>query len=84
MQLVQSLPISPRRVFYFRFLDTMLNSSWMIIIFGLPVLLAYGVVYAAFGVGRGHLGSWLKGKWELLCLLPKAIAARGPAQRGRS
>jgi ABC-2 type transport system permease protein len=45
MQLVQSLPISPRRVFYFRFLDTMLGSSWMILIFGLPVLLAYGVVY---------------------------------------
>ena len=50
MQLVQSLPISPRRVFYFRFFDTMLNSSWMIIIFGLPVLLAYGVVYGG-GVG---------------------------------
>ncbi len=50
MQLVQSLPISPRRVFYFRFLDTMLGSSWMILIFGLPVLLAYGVVYGG-GVG---------------------------------
>jgi ABC-2 type transport system permease protein len=45
MQLVQSLPISPRRVFYFRALDTMLNSSWMILIFGLPVLLAYGIVH---------------------------------------
>jgi len=50
MQLIQSLPISPRRVFYFRFLDTMLGSSWMILIFGLPVLLAYGVVYGG-GVG---------------------------------
>jgi len=45
MQLVQSLPISERRVFYFRAVDTMLNSSWMISIFGLPVLLAYGYVH---------------------------------------
>ena len=45
MQLVQSLPISPRRVFYYRFFDTMLGSSWMILIFGLPVLLAFGIVY---------------------------------------
>lgn len=47
MQLIQSLPISPRRVFYYRFGDTLLGSSWMILIFGLPVLLAYGVAYGA-------------------------------------
>ncbi len=45
MQLVQALPISERRVFYFRAVDTMINSSWMISIFGLPVLLAYGIVH---------------------------------------
>ncbi len=47
MQLIQSLPISPRRVFYYRFVDTLLGSSWMILIFGLPVLLAYGIAYSA-------------------------------------
>ena len=47
MQLIQALPISPRRVFYYRFGDTLLGSSWMILIFGLPVLLAYGVAYGA-------------------------------------
>ena len=50
MQLVQSLPISERRVFYFRAVDTILNSSWMITIFGLPVLLAYGWVHGG-GIG---------------------------------
>lgn len=63
MQLVQSLPISPRRVFYFRFLDTMLNSSWMILIFGLPVLLAYGMVYGGglefYGLALLGLGAYL-------------------------
>lgn len=49
-----------------------------------PAQLLYGVVYAAFGVRRGHLGDWLRGKWELLCLLPKAIRARKQAQQGRT
>ena len=67
MQLVQSLPISPRRIFYFRFLDTMLGSSWMILIFGLPVLLAYGVVYDG---GIGYYALALTGL--LAYLLPPA------------
>ena len=45
MQLVQALPISARKVFYYRLIDTLVASSWMISIFGLPVLLAYGVVH---------------------------------------
>ena len=57
---------------------------WRTLILTIPAQLIYGVVYAAFGAGRGHLGSWIRGKWELLCLLPKAFAARGPAQRGRT
>ncbi len=48
-----------------------------------PAQLLYGVVYAAFGVRRGHLGDWLRGKWELLVMLPKAVRARKVAQRGR-
>ncbi|HEB53521.1 MAG TPA: glycosyltransferase family 2 protein [bacterium] len=57
---------------------------WRTLVLTVPAQLLYGIVYAAFGVGRGHLGSWLRGKWELLCLLPKALRARGPAQRGRT
>lgn len=57
---------------------------WRTLLLTVPAQLAYGVVYAAFGVGRGHLGDWLRGKWELLKLLPAALRARGPAQRGRT
>lgn len=49
-----------------------------------PAQLLYGVVYAAFGVRRGHLGDWLRGKWELLRLLPAAVRARRTAQAGRT
>jgi len=45
MQLIQALPVSQRRIFYLRALDTVAGSSWMIFIFGLPVLLAYGAVH---------------------------------------
>ena len=58
--------------------------KWRTLLLTIPAQLVYGVVYAVFGAGRGHLGAWIRGKWELLCLLPKAIAARGPAQRGRT
>ncbi|MFY9344879.1 MAG: glycosyltransferase family 2 protein, partial [Planctomycetota bacterium] len=46
-----------------------------------PAQLVYGVVYAGFGVKRGHLGDWLRGKWELLKMLPAAVRARRTAQR---
>ncbi len=49
-----------------------------------PAQLLYGIVYAGFGFRRGHLGDWLRGKWELLKLLPAAVRARGPAQAGRT
>lgn len=62
MQLVQSLPISSRRLFYFRFIDTIASSSWMVLIFGLPVLLAWGVVHgggpAFFAVALLGLGAY--------------------------
>ena len=49
-----------------------------------PAQLLYGVVYAAFGVGRGHLGDWLRGKWQLLKMLPTAVRARKVAQADRT
>jgi ABC-2 type transport system permease protein len=67
MQLLQSLPVSRRRIFYVRFFDTVLNSSWMILIFGLPVLLAYGVVHSG-----GPLYYLLALPGLLLYLLPPA------------
>lgn len=67
MQLLQVLPVSRRRIFYVRFFDTVVNSSWMILIFGLPVLLAYGVVH-----GGGPLYYLLTLPGLFLYLLPPA------------
>ncbi len=42
LELVLGLPISRTTFHYARFLDTLVQSSWMMALFGLPVFLAYG------------------------------------------
>ena len=57
---------------------------WRTFLLTMPAQLLYGAVYAAFGHGRGHVRDWWRGKWDLLKLIPAAIAARRVAQRGRT
>jgi len=40
-------PVTRRRLHQARFIETLVASSWMVLLFGFPVFLAYGVVYAA-------------------------------------
>jgi ABC-2 type transport system permease protein len=40
-------PVGTRRLHHARFVETLLSSSWMVLLFGLPAFLAYGVVYGA-------------------------------------
>lgn len=50
LTLIHSLPLSQRRLYLSRFVQTFLSSSWMMVLFGLPVFLAYGMVYSAGGL----------------------------------
>lgn len=50
LTLIHSLPLSLRRLYLSRFVQTFLSSSWMMVLFGLPVFLAYGMVYKAGGL----------------------------------
>lgn len=45
--LLLASPISRSALHTGRFLETLWDSSWMIVLFGLPILLAYGVVHDA-------------------------------------
>ncbi len=47
LELLLSLPVSRPVFFYTRLLDTMGQSGWMMAMFGLPVFLAYGLVFEA-------------------------------------
>jgi ABC-2 type transport system permease protein len=47
LRLLLAAPVSYRRLHQARFIETMVASSWMVLLFGLPAFLAYGVVYGA-------------------------------------
>ncbi len=47
LELVMAGPVAPRSIYAARFLETLADSSWMVLVFGLPVFLAYGYVFSA-------------------------------------
>ena len=47
LQLVHSMPVSSYRIFIARWIDATVDSSWMVIIYILPIFMAYGIVYHA-------------------------------------
>ncbi|MEB2284937.1 MAG: hypothetical protein B6D46_12100 [Polyangiaceae bacterium UTPRO1] len=40
-------PVPRRRIHEARFIETLIASSWMVLLFGMPVFLAYGIVFHA-------------------------------------
>ena len=47
LETIHSTPVSTGEIFAARFLETLLESSWMVMLFGIPVFTAYGLVYKA-------------------------------------
>jgi ABC-2 type transport system permease protein len=47
LDLVRSTPVSAGPFYYSRLITTTLNSSWMVLFFGLPIFAAYGTVFGA-------------------------------------
>jgi len=47
LMLVHSLPVSPRSIFLARWIESTVDSSWMVVVYSLPVFLSYGIVYGA-------------------------------------
>ncbi len=45
LSLVHSFPVSPENLFLARWIESTLDSSWMVIVYAIPVFLAYGMVY---------------------------------------
>ncbi len=43
--LVHSLPVPAHKIFIARWLDSTVESSWMVIVYTLPVFIAYGIAY---------------------------------------
>ncbi len=69
--LVHSLPVGAGKIFLARWLESTVDSSWMVIIFSLPVFLSYGIVYQA-----GPFFYWTAGMALLpLCLIASSLSA---------
>jgi len=47
LMLAHSLPVAPRSIFLARWIESTIDSSWMVIVYSLPVFLSYGIVYGA-------------------------------------
>ena len=47
LALIHSAPVSVEKIFLARWLESAFDSCWMVLLFGLPVFLAYGLVYDA-------------------------------------
>ena len=46
-RLILSVPVSTENVYLSKYLITLGHSSWMVLLFGIPVFMAYGAVYGA-------------------------------------
>ncbi|UCD70901.1 MAG: hypothetical protein JSW70_07825 [Syntrophobacterales bacterium] len=46
-KLILSVPVSTEKVYLSKYLITLAHSSWMVLLFGIPVFIAYGTVYGA-------------------------------------
>ena len=46
LSLVHSMPVASYKIFFTRWVESTFDSSWMVLIYTLPVLLAYGITYA--------------------------------------
>ena len=45
LQLVHAMPVASYKIFIARWIDSTVESAWMVVIFTLPVFLAFGIVY---------------------------------------
>jgi ABC-2 type transport system permease protein len=69
--LVHSLPVSGGKIFLARWLESTADSSWMVLLFSLPVFLSYGIVYRAGPFFYATAGMAL----IPLCLIASALSA---------
>ncbi len=69
LPVILSTPASRWSVYLARFTETILDSSWMVLIFGFPIFLAYGLVYkASIWFGLAVMGAMIP-----FLIIPAAI-----------
>ncbi len=75
LDLVHSLPVAARHLFCARWIEGTVDSSWMVVVFVLPVFISYGLVY---GTGPLFYAASLLFLF-MLCVTASAVSAIGVA-----
>ncbi|MBE9546379.1 MAG: hypothetical protein IMF10_02655 [Proteobacteria bacterium] len=69
--LIHSMPVSREKIFLARWIESTIDSSWMVLVYSLPVFLSYGIVHGAGPLFYATLTiSFLP-----LCLIASGISA---------
>lgn len=68
LSLIHSMPVSAEKIFLSRWIESTIDSSWMVLIYSLPFFLPYGIVYKAGAFYYAMLG---------VNLLPFCLIASG-------
>jgi ABC-2 type transport system permease protein len=69
--LVHAMPVSVSKIFLARWLESTADSSWMVIVYSLPVFLSYGIVFQAGPFFYITVGLTLL----LMCLIASSLSA---------
>lgn len=85
--LIHSIPLPLKHIYFSKFTETAISSSWMLLFFGLPVWLVYGIVYHANVAYYGALVS-IQLPFLVICagigiLITMILVCILPAQRTR-
>jgi ABC-2 type transport system permease protein len=55
LALIHSMPVSSFKIFFARWIESTIDSSWMVIVYTLPVFISYGIVYQAGLIFYGNI-----------------------------
>jgi ABC-2 type transport system permease protein len=69
--LVHAMPVSASKIFLARWFESTVDSSWMVIVYSLPVFLSYGIVFQAGPFFYLTVGLTLL----LMCLIASSLSA---------
>lgn len=69
--LVHSMPVSKGKIFLARWIESTIDSSWMVLVYSLPVFLSYGIIYKAGAFFYATAGMAIL----LLCMIASGISA---------
>lgn len=72
LELIWTLPVDLEGIYLAKFAETLVLSSWMIIVFGLPVLVAFGVTW---GAGFEYYFLWIPATLMPFILIPAALGS---------